>query len=349
MQEGGAPAPSEEFVTPPKQTQNRKGTMIYHVYNPGKDCGMSPLQKFEHAITVRNRTLGPSKATKVSPYLDVVMTKDNKRFLDLTDDDVNMHRVLQESMCKHGFRRKVARRTLTAMGSASGQCRVLNDAIQVQKLKANLQFAESLEQLRHTERTRKEATALQKEADKTAKAALKAKRANDKNRKMNQLVEKARLKLGITEDDAFKAQHVESLTATMLQAIAFVYHQARLVGNIKNKRTQLKLLLRADADTEDEDEAHADGEAEGDAEVVIEEEGSDNDTSDEECTEREDCTFDSLGVGDIVEVYWKGMKKWYEGEVTDKDNKDGTVEIHYKGDNQKLYHSLDNYRMRLSE
>ena len=71
----------------------------------------------------------------------------------------------------------------------------------------------------------------------------------------------------------------------------------------------------------------------------------DGESSEDE--ERHDSTFDTLNVGEIVEVYWKGMKKWYEGEVTDKDDKDDTVEIQYKEDNSKMYHSLKDYRMRL--
>ena len=298
---GGGAASNEDFVTPPKQIVKPKNTMIYHVFNPGKDSGMSPMEKFEHAITVRNRTLGPEKATKVSPYLDVHMTSDNKGFLDLSADDVNMHRVLQESMCKHGFRRKVAKRTLTALGTASGECKILNDEVQLQKLKVNLQFAESLEQIRHKERTRKESAAAQKEADKSARAAARARRVNAKNVKMKKLVEKARLKVGITETADFKPSHVKSLPADMLTAIAFIYHQARLNGRVADKRAQLKKLLRdSDVSTEEED-----GDVEDKEDGVEEEEQQDSDT----VQERVDVTFDDLNLGDIVEVYWKGMKK----------------------------------------
>ena len=115
-----------------------------------------------------------------------------------------------------------------------------------------------------------------------------------------------------------------------------------MTGKVDSKRKQLEILLRSeDADGSTDVETK-----EGNVEVCSDEEG---DASDEECTDREDSAFNTLNVGDIVEVYWKGMKKWYEGEVTDKDDKDDTVEIHYKEDGQKLYHSLDTYRMRLLE
>ena len=53
-------------------TPNR---MIYHLYNPGQDSGMSPMENFSHAIKVRNRSLGPGKATEVSSYLNVEVSK----------------------------------------------------------------------------------------------------------------------------------------------------------------------------------------------------------------------------------------------------------------------------------
>lgn len=71
-----------------------KGKMIYHVFNP-RVSHMTPEQRFQHAITVRNRTFGPKDAICVSPYLDVEVTEDNKRFLSLSPDDINVHRLLQ--------------------------------------------------------------------------------------------------------------------------------------------------------------------------------------------------------------------------------------------------------------
>ena len=74
----------EKPCTPVKKPSVKaKGRMIYHLYNPGKEVGMSPMEKFKHAITVRNRTLGPDKGTTVSPYLDVEVSSDNKKFLVL--------------------------------------------------------------------------------------------------------------------------------------------------------------------------------------------------------------------------------------------------------------------------
>ena len=67
-------------------------------------------------------------------------------------------------------------------------------------------------------------------------------------------------------------------------------------------------------------------------------------------TEEEYTSVDNLIVGDIVEVYWRGEKKWYEGEVTGIDHDDDNlVEVHYKSDNQKLWHPPADYPMRRME
>ena len=89
---------------PPPATQNtpqkttRPNKMIYHLYNPGNQRNMSPMDRFRHACTVRNRTLGPDAGTSMSQYLDVEISNDNKRFLKLKTEDLNIHRVLQESI-----------------------------------------------------------------------------------------------------------------------------------------------------------------------------------------------------------------------------------------------------------
>ena len=55
---------------------------------------MSAMEKFDHAIKVRNRSLGPDLGTTVSPYLDVTITSDNQKFLNLGKDALNMYNVL---------------------------------------------------------------------------------------------------------------------------------------------------------------------------------------------------------------------------------------------------------------
>ena len=80
--------------TPPARKLKDKSTMLYHLFNASQN-NMSPAARFDHAVAVRNRTLGPVKGVQVSPYLDVQMSADNRRFLRLKPEDVNMYRVLQ--------------------------------------------------------------------------------------------------------------------------------------------------------------------------------------------------------------------------------------------------------------
>ena len=92
------------FVTPTAQTNlsvvrkppvvlKKKSKMIYHLFKaPVVD--MTKEEKFDHVVTVRNRTYyGPVKGVQVSSYLDVEISDDNRRFLRLKpeDEDVNMH------------------------------------------------------------------------------------------------------------------------------------------------------------------------------------------------------------------------------------------------------------------
>ena len=153
------PATPVTPAAPPKK--NKVAPMVMHLFNvPGSD--MTPEQKFAHAITVRNRTLGPEAATTVSPYLDVEVTKDNKRFLRLDKDDLNMYRVLQQSTCRHGRRRLVAKRALTALGDVSGVAGIVNGDDELKKLKSALEFAASFEEIKHAEKKLKTASAATK-------------------------------------------------------------------------------------------------------------------------------------------------------------------------------------------
>ena len=178
---------------------------------------MTPEQKFEHAIKVRNRSLGPDKATTISPYLDVEVTDDNKHFLKLTADDVNMHRVLQQSTCRHGVRRKVAKRTLNALGGISGLSGPVNGPKQIKELKVDLEFADSLEQYKIKEKQRKVNAAKKKKEKNDAKIKARAERAEKARAKRIQALAAARAKLGLGPDDQFVRHHVRHLNSNQLK------------------------------------------------------------------------------------------------------------------------------------
>ena len=98
----------------------------------------------------------------------------NQALLELKPEDVNMYNVLQQSTCKSSMRRKVAKRTLTALGGASGMARVLNGPDELRELKANLQFAQSIEEVRAVEKKLKQQAAEKK--NKSRPRLLKTKR-----------------------------------------------------------------------------------------------------------------------------------------------------------------------------
>ena len=191
----GAKKSVQTYLTPAK-----RGTMIYHLFKipEAHSVTLTPFEKLEHAITVRNRTLGPAAATTVSPYLDVEVTPMNQALLELKPEDVNMYNVLQQSTCKSGSRRKIAKRTLTALGGASGMCRILNGPEQLKQLKVmlsftpcltlsltrtkhiafqqdNLKFAESIEEVRVAEKKLNQQAAAAKKQKQVAAVQKKTK------------------------------------------------------------------------------------------------------------------------------------------------------------------------------
>lgn len=127
-------------ATPVTPATPQPGQMIYHLYKIPAGHDMTPHEKLQHAITVRNRTLGPDAGTTVSPYLDVEITSTNQSLLKLKPEDVNMYHVLQQSTCKSKMRRKIAKRTLTALGGVSGMCGILNGPEQLRKLKVLISY-----------------------------------------------------------------------------------------------------------------------------------------------------------------------------------------------------------------
>ena len=313
--------------------------MIYHLYKLPKGYDATPEEKFEHAITVRNRTLGPAAATTISPYLDVEVTEMNKNLLQLKPEDVNMYKVLQESTCKSTMRRKVAKRTLTALGSASGMCGILNGPEQLKKLKANLQFAQSIEECRAREKELK-----QQAADARKQKQIKAKkkkqaRAESLKQKRQMQYSKALEKLGLQDGATVYRRHVKYLTGPQLKAVAFFQMGKTLTGNVGDMKTAMQTLLPLDPCPDVE---YPTQDADGYEDV------DDMSTSDEseETTASDIIEFENLYIGDIVEVYWEGEDKWYEGTVQDVDAVDRQFEVFYKVDSQKLWHDAKYYPVR---
>ena len=65
---GTPPVKKKAVSITPTVTNHQKGHMIYHLFKvPGSN--MTPAEKFQHMVKVRNRTFGPTAATTVSPPL----------------------------------------------------------------------------------------------------------------------------------------------------------------------------------------------------------------------------------------------------------------------------------------
>lgn len=332
--------PSPE-PTPAAKPTRQPGQMIYHLFKIPKGFDMTPTEKLEHAITVRNRTLGPKAGTTVSPYLDVEISSSNQTLLELKPEDVNMYRVLQESTCKTTMRRKVARRTLTALGSASGLCGILNGPDEVRMLKANLKFAESLEEIRAAEKKIREEAAEVKKQKKTKAKKKKETQAKAREQKRKVVYETALEKLGLAEGfETVYRRHIKDLTGPQLKAVAFFQLGESLTGNVGDMRKDMQTLLAVDPNYDPE--ADEDGIPEYPTQDELFEEPSSS--SSEEA--REVIEFEYLYIGDIVEVYWKGEDQWFEGNITDVDAVDRQFEIFYKADSKKLWHDEKYYPVR---
>ena len=198
--------------TPTKPKKNRS-SMIMHLFKV-HDSNMTPIEKFNHAVTVRNRSLGPKKALQLSPYLDVEVSDDNRCFLALTPDEVNIHRVLQQSTCRHGVRRKVVKRALTAIGGVSGMCGILNGGEQLKEIKAGLEFAKSYEEIRHAEQQRKKTVADEKKKKKVEKERKRAEQLAKTRAKMKQAYELCLDKLSV---QTVYQSHVPKLNIAQLK------------------------------------------------------------------------------------------------------------------------------------
>ena len=71
-------------------------------------------------------------------------------------------------------------------------------------------------------------------------------------------------------------------------------------------------------------------------------------SSSEETTASDVIEFEHLFLGDIVEVYWEGENKWYEGAITDVDAVERQFEVLYKSDSTKFWHNAKDYPVRAS-
>ena len=55
-----------------------------------------------------------------------------------------------------------------------------------------------------------------------------------------------------------------------------------------------------------------------------------------------------MTAGEMIDVYWKGEDKWFEGEITNIELEDKTYEVFYQVDSERLWHALEDYPCRYS-
>ena len=326
--------------TPSKQklTVRQKGRMLYHLWKVEGD-DMTNLEKLDHAIAVRNRHLGPKKATEISPYLDVQISPVNQQMLQLNPDDLNMYKVLRDSNVKHGERHKVAKRALTMLGNASGMSGQLNGPKQLKEVRACLEFADSLEQIKHAEKTRKKKLADKKKKDKEDAKRRRAEKEEARRNKLQAVYQALLTKLGLSSVDQVLRSHVDKLTCLQIKAVALCQCGVpRMTGKLEALQTSVKKLLPT-VSASLPDEVYPDHPAQD-----VEDVGDSSDT-----TQSEHVAVEDLRVGECVEVYWEGEHSWFEGEVKDISVEDGEFEIYYPGDGETLWHKTEWYPVRYCE
>ena len=318
-----SPTPQVSTPAPTVRPDKDRSKMVYHIFN-AKIPGASNLQRFEHAITVRNRSLGPKKGIAVSAHLDVEISDTNKQMLSLTPADINMHQVLQQSTCRTGKRRRVARRCLNALGGVSGLSTFLNDEQRMKEMRLNMKFAASYEAVKHAERDIKE---------------RKVKEARDKH------YWAAMAKMGLNKDSTVYKKHVvrTKLTIAQMKAVGHVDCGETLSGRAAQVRSDLiDLLPKYTGPDTDDDEPD-----------VVDEDGSDGGLPEFETQQQHaniaiDIPIEDMVIGDCVEVWWKGDKQWYEGRITGVNLDVKQFEVEYFDDDQVLTHNDSEYKVRMS-
>ena len=76
------------------------------------------------------------------------------------------------------------------------------------------------------------------------------------------------------------------------------------------------------------------------------EEGSETESDEERVVVT--LSLEDMNIGEMVEVFWKGEDKWFEGEITDVCLEDKTFQVIYQLDSECLWHSVDDYPCRQS-
>ena len=157
----------------------------------------------------------------------------------MTPENVNMFRVLQESTCRHGARRKVAARTLNALGYRSGLSCSLNDPERINDMTSELKFVKSVEFVRHKE---KEVARLKAQKRKEKKARGKQKQIDRENKKLSDsksTVKELRTRLGLGETDPILSDHVVQMKGKEIDSVSYLLTGSVFKGRVSQRRDLL--------------------------------------------------------------------------------------------------------------
>ena len=115
-----------------------------HPKKPDGSQLFTPAQKFDHLIKMARRSVPVRDELKISDHLDIAVSKEQSTvILNPTPVDYMMHTIASHTTGE-GAKRRVAKRKLDALGSASGVCGVLNDGPRLLQLKNQLCLTESI-------------------------------------------------------------------------------------------------------------------------------------------------------------------------------------------------------------
>ena len=235
-------------------------------------------------------------------------------FIIITTHNITLC-VWQESTCKHGKRRRVARRTLNALGGISGLAGFVNDEKSVNEIKLNMKFAQAYEEMKAREKKLK-----QQKVDNVRQAHYQA----------------ARAKVKLAKGDKFCKSHAKKLTIKQIQAVAFIdCAGVCLNGKVAQLREQLENMLSHDLGVPDYPSQ----------DIIPIDDLGDSDDTDEDAL----LSFIDLEGGMNVDVWWEGDKVWYAGRVTGLDRQEKMFEVFYPSDKKKLWHYACDYSVRRQE
>lgn len=224
MPEASAPTASAEVAAAREGLQDIAAGLRTFQLHPTKGDGsqlLTGMDKFEHMTKMARRSVPSGTDLAPSAYLDVECSQVQKRLLNPTPVDYAMHEVMSH-VHGEGAKQSMAKRKLDALGNIRGDCGLANDPERLQRLRNQLQLADSLAEISKATTEEKATKASQATAELIEKAPA------------------ATAKLKKAKGDA------SALTKDEMSAVAFVsFNGAVLKGDKAAFVKGLSVLMKA--------------------------------------------------------------------------------------------------------